>query len=547
MRQALQQNRAKRQTARPASIPAPVGGWNTEDALAAMSKTDAVILDNWIPRGGQIEMRRGFIEQVTGTSSPVETLITWAGSDSGDKLFACAGANIYDVTSAGSLTSAVYVSASTARWNSVNFANDAGRYVLMVNGVNTPTKYNGTAFSTSAVTGTSGSITLVDEDLKFVMAHKRRIHYAEKGRLRVWTLAVNAIAGASSLLDLGPFFGKGGVFAGIGTWTVDGGSGKDDLAVYVTTEGQVAVFQGDDPTDVNNWALVGIYDIPRPIGDRCIVKWGGELAVLTEDGVIAISTMGLSDEERQKRSLSRKVSSAFTLAAANYGTNDGWQPIFYPGRGSLLIVNVPTIEDSDAVQYVRSMQGGGWCRFTGIPATCWGYANGMIYFGATAGIYRWDTGASDNGEPITPDVLPAFQDFGNRTITKVFTMVRAVLRAPAIVRPAMDVVTDYDKSTLPTSVQTVVTPGDISPDDSDVVRDDWTAAGGVGYVGSPRMRFSLTGSEDVDQVAVTSDLTSLLLVGPGGTDNILTRPNLPLDVTVQCIGWDVLWMPGGQL
>ncbi len=111
----------------------------------------------------------------------------------------------------------------------------------------------------------------------------------------------------------------------------------------------------------------------------------------------------------------------------------------------------------------------------------------------------------------------------------------------------MDVVTDYDKSTLPTSVQTVVTPGDISPDDSDVVRDDWTAAGGVGYVGAPRMRFSLTGSDDVDQVAVTSDHAELLLVGPGGTDNILTRPNLPLDVTVQCIGWDILWLPGGQL
>jgi hypothetical protein len=58
------------------------------------------------------------------------------------------------------------------------------------------------------------------------------------------------------------------------------------------------------------------------------------------------------------------------------------------------------------------------------------------------------------------------------------------------------------------------------------------------------MRISLTGSNDTDRVAVTEDHTSLLLVGPGGTDHVLTRPNLPLDVTVQCVGFDVMFSAG---
>jgi hypothetical protein len=289
MRRPVRANVARAQTASARSVPAPVGGLDTESPLANMPAQNAVILDNWIPRAGYVEIRRGFVQQVTGTSDPVETLVTYAGDPSGDQLFACAGADIFDVTSAGALASAVFTasgSTPSARWNWTNFANDAGRFVLLANGVHSPVKYNGSAWSAAAVTGTSGSITLVGTDLKLVMAHKRRIHYGEKDRLRVWFLDINAVQGAAGLLDLGPIFTKGGSLAGMGTWTLDGGSGPDDMAVYVTTEGQVAIYQGTDPSDANEWALVGVYDVAKPIGGRCLVRYGADLAILTEDGML---------------------------------------------------------------------------------------------------------------------------------------------------------------------------------------------------------------------------------------------------------------------
>lgn len=548
MRQALRQNRARSQVAIARPIPAPVGGWDTESSLAGMARTNAVILDNWIPRGDCIEVRRGQIEQCTGTASPVETLIAWRGAAAGDKLFAAAGANLYDVTTAGALPAASYISALSARWNYTNFANDAGRFAILANGAQAPIKYDGSTFSANAITGVSGAITLVPADLKFVMAHKARLHFAEKARLRVWFLDVNAIAGAAGLLDLGPIFTKGGVFKGLGRLTLDGGTGPDDYACYLTSEGQVAIFQGLDPSDANNWALVGVYNLAAPVGDRCLIEYGADLLVVTAAGVFAMSTiLRTAVEEQGAKALSKRIGPTVATSAANYGDYFGWQPILYSGRGGLLLLNVPTAELSTSVQYVRANQGGGWCRFTGLNAFCWETANGEIYFGSTLGVYRWDVGASDNGEPIVPDVLPAFQDFGNRTAIKDFTMVRALLRAPAIVRPAMQVVTNYDKSTIPTAIQTVVTPGDISPDDSDLIRQDWTGAAGQGYVGAPRMRFALTGADDTDRVAVTSDLATLLLVGPAGSDHILTRPNLPLDVTIQCVGFDLMFLPGGQL
>lgn len=549
MRVAQRQNPSRRQVGIARSIPAPVQGWNTEDALAAMKPTYAVVLDNWIPRGGRIEMRRGFIEQATGTSDPVETLVTYTGDNAGDKLFACAGSDIYDVTTMGALPAADYVSSVSARWNWTNFANDAGRFVLMANGAQSPIKYDGTNWSANAITGAIGPITLDDEDLKFVFQHKRYLHWLEKERLRVWFTAVNAIAGAAELLDLGPVMSSGGRLVGGATWSRDNGAGGlDDLAVYVTSEGQAAVYAGSDPGDATDWSIVGVYEFAKPVGDRPLIKDGGELCIVTEEGVLPLSSVIAVKRDRQKETmLSDKVASAFADAALNYKDIFGWQATYYSGRGGLIVINVPTASEVSAYQYVRASQNGAWCRFTGIPAICWGVANGMIYFGAQEGVYRWDIGASDNSEPIVPDVLPAFNEFGNRTLTKNFTMVRALLYAPYIVKPALDVVTDYDRTTLPTAVQTTVTPGDISPDDATTIRDEWTGAAGVGYVAAPRMRFALTGSNDVDRVAVTPDLTELLLEGPGGSDHILTRPNLPVDVSVELIGFDVVFQAGGLL
>ena len=43
-------------------IDAPIGGWNTRDAVDNLPPTDAVILDNWIPDFGSVKIRPGYDE-----------------------------------------------------------------------------------------------------------------------------------------------------------------------------------------------------------------------------------------------------------------------------------------------------------------------------------------------------------------------------------------------------------------------------------------------------------------------------------------------------
>ena len=540
MRRAVQ-GISRGQAAIPRSVPAPVGGWDTESPLANMPKQNAIILDNWIPRAASVELRRGFVGHVTGTPDPVESMIAWRGDAAGDKLFACAGPAIYDVTNSGTLASAVFASASSARWRYTNFSNDAGAWVFACNGVNDPIKYDGSAFSTATVTGSAGSITLDPKNITNVMAHKSRLFFSEKNSLRVWYLAVRAIQGPSELLDLGPIFDQGGQLVALGTWSLDGGQGMDDTAVFVTSEGQIAVYQGIDPSDADNWSLVGVYNIGKPIGSSCLVKWGSDLAVMTQDGVVPLSQALSKNREQQKQiALTAKIATAFADAWKDYKDNYGWSGTLYSGRGSLAIFNVPTSELTGAQQYVQSIQTGAWCRFTGINAICWETANDAIYFGGQNGVYQWDVSGSDNGETIVADVKPAFNSFGAPN-EKQFTMIRPLIKAPAIINPALEVLTDY-REAVPVAIQTSITRSELT--NSNGIRYDWTSVMATGYVATPRMRVSILGSPTAGIVAVDSED---VLAEDAGGDNILIAPDLPLDLEIQLIGFDLLYIPGGQL
>lgn len=90
-----------RQVSHVKSWPAPIGGWNARDALAAMKPTDAVRLVNWFPRTTDCMMRGGRTIQTSGFDSAVETLAVYNALDGTSKMFAAAGSSIFDVSSFG--------------------------------------------------------------------------------------------------------------------------------------------------------------------------------------------------------------------------------------------------------------------------------------------------------------------------------------------------------------------------------------------------------------------------------------------------------------
>lgn len=481
-------------------VPAPVGGWDAQSPLAAMPPENAVILDNFIPRAGYVELRKGYAPWQTPLPLPVETLMVWrTGLQVADDIFAACGGSIFDVSNQGDAPQEVYYGGGNARWEWINFANDAGTFLIAANGQVAPIYYNGTAFTPTAITGTSGIIVLDPRSLVDVMDHKGRLFFVQKDSLRVWFLAPFAIQGAAELLDLGPIFDKGGSILCQATWTLDGGSGADDLAVFVTTQGQVAVYQGLNPADADNWALVGVYDLGLPLSRRSLIKYGSDLMLLTTDGMVPLSqALNLDRAQENLVAVTQKIQNAFQKATTQYRGNFGWECALYQ-KGALAIVNVPVAELTRSEQYVQNVQTGAWCRFTGINSFCWCVANDQMYFGGTDTVYLWDTGYADDRAAIVGDVLTAYNYFGSRGALKKFEMLQPVFRIANAIAPAVEIVTDF-KNKIPTAVPTTIsTTGGLwdsglwnqalwSP--SVETRDSWTSVTGIGYCGAVRLRVS---------------------------------------------------------
>ena len=74
-------------TAKTASIPSPIGGWNARDSLANMDAMDAVTMNNWFPTPTDITFRKGFSKYSIGITGQVNTLMNYS-SPTGNKLFA---------------------------------------------------------------------------------------------------------------------------------------------------------------------------------------------------------------------------------------------------------------------------------------------------------------------------------------------------------------------------------------------------------------------------------------------------------------------------
>ena len=72
-------------------IPAPVGGWNTQDPQAAMEAIYAIQCENYFPERGRVVGRRGCKLYADGVGTGnVKTLFNWV-SGVENKLFAISG------------------------------------------------------------------------------------------------------------------------------------------------------------------------------------------------------------------------------------------------------------------------------------------------------------------------------------------------------------------------------------------------------------------------------------------------------------------------
>ena len=305
-----------------------------------------------------------------------------------------------------------------------------GTYVITNTGTNTFTYVmattpasNATTVPTYTITGITGinSNTFVNINL-----FKNRLYFCVNNSLSFWYLDVEAISGPATEFPLGAIFRNGGYLQAMGTWTLDAGYGVDDFAVYVTSMGEIAVYQGFDPSDPNNWAMKGLWQMGQTFSRRCFFKWGGDLLLLTQDGLVPLTSALQSDRLDPRINLTDKIFYAVSLACSAYANNFGWQ-INYLAEANMLILSIPTSNGME--QFVMNTINKSWARFTGIQAYCFTVSGDQdMHFGGNGYVGLFFNGYSDNNTNIVATAQQAYNYFESRGQLKRFTLVRPIFQ-----------------------------------------------------------------------------------------------------------------------
>ena len=379
----------------------------------------------------------------------------------------------------------------------------------------TPAQFNGTyrvtvtgatTLTYTMATAPSGDATVVgtytvkyfitgenSENFETANLFKERLYFVIKDSLDFCYLPVDSINGAVTRFPLGGIFKNGGYLQAMGTWTIDAGYGVDDLAAFVTSNGEVAVYKGSDPSDPNDWALIGIWQLGQTFNRKCMFKFGGDLLVLTEGGLVPLSA-GLQSTRLDPRvNITDKIFYAISQATTAYSSFYGWQ-INYFAKENMLILNVPAIGGSE--QYVMHNITKSWAKFTDIPANCWELSDDNMYFGGDGFVGKFYDTNADAGSNIRGFVQQAYSYFESRGQQKRFTMVRPILQTDNGVPTVLcGVSTDFETINLTNQISfnpSILAIGlwDIAKwDDANwggqlVTTKIWQGVTGIGYSGS---------------------------------------------------------------
>ncbi len=245
-----------------------------------------------------------------------------------------------------------------------------------------------------------------------------------------------------------------------------------------------------------------MYYIGAPVGRRCLIKYGGELLIITEDGLYPMSGALQSSRMNPKTALTDKIQNEMSIAVESYGTNYGWQLELFPPE-NMLLMNVPVATGNNQEQYVMNTITGAWCKFTGWNANCFTlFSDDQLYFGGDTFVGRaWNTNA-DNATAINATGLQAFSYFGNPGQVKRFTLMRPTFYVNGNISIQGSISVDFDQS-APESALTTTPINEALWDsgtwDISLWADNltlsrlWQGTTGVGYSGAPRIAVQSNG------------------------------------------------------
>jgi hypothetical protein len=242
------------------------------------------------------------------------------------------------------------------------------------------------------------------------------LFFIQKRSMSAWYLDINSVGGALLEIPLSGAAGKGGTLLFGAVYSTDAGDGNDDKCVFVTTLGEVLVFTGTNPGDSANWRQEGRWALGRPMGMNAHIQIGGDLMVLTIEGIVPLSVALARDiSQTELAMLTRTIKPMWRENVAKRTTYP-WTIARWDEYGALF-VTWPGGNPGDRMCAVSNLATGAWCRFIGYDALCFLRHGADLFYGTQDGIIMQGerTGYDDGNharKPYLATLVGGWEMFG---------------------------------------------------------------------------------------------------------------------------------------
>ena len=272
---------------------------------------------------------------------------------------------------------------------------------------------------------------------------KPAIYFVKKNSTSAWYLPVDQMGGAAQEIALAGVFQHGGSLLFGATWSLDAGNGIDDKCVFVSDQGEMAVYEGAAPSEAD-WSLVGRYDISPPMGKNGTMQAGGDLLVLMEDGIVPISQALQRDRAAlSMAAVSRAIEPDWRQQVIERRSLP-WQIVKWPAK-NMAIVSLPVInEATPPVCFVINLETGAWARYTGWDTRSLVNSANQVYFGTSTGtVMAAEMGGNDAGETYVSTCVYLFDILKSPGVTKILKLARATFLAARKFTPKVSASLNY--------------------------------------------------------------------------------------------------------
>ena len=436
----------------------PYSGLDLVSPIDNMEPSFALELVNVFPGPGAPTVRLGYEQFANiGTATPIVTMASLDLKDGTTQLVATTGSAIYKITDAGVVTNITGATTVTnGEFASVTYANN----LYLCNGVDDAKVYTGTGnVSDITFTGVSKSA------LINVTSYKERLYFVEENTAKVWYggLQVTGTAGTPALtsFDFQYVFTKGGFLVGIGSFSTNTSMTSQDYFWACSSEGEIVFYNGTYAGDPTTWGLVARYYIGKPLGYRAFIRINNDVWIITEQGVVPISGLFMSDPEAAVQIVSYKINPLISEYASVAPFDHQWSGFFWP-QGRRVYISIPNTANGCRF-LVYSIDTKGWTLFQLYnDEHCFSSClfNKKPYYGSTTGIaWEGETGQADavtatESQAISYSGRTAFSFYGSRANYKAFKDIRPLMKVKRGVTLNLGLDTDFKRAATVPGIST---------------------------------------------------------------------------------------------